>query len=34
MERADKRGRILGFSITQVSRLSKQRPIEAELEAA
>jgi hypothetical protein len=34
MERVDKRGRVLGFSIMQVSRLSKQRPIEAELESA
>jgi hypothetical protein len=34
MERVDKRGRVLGFSIMQVSRLSKQRPIEAELETA
>ena len=34
MERVDKRGRVLGFSILQVSRLSKQRPIEAELETA
>ena len=34
MERVDKRGRVLGFSILQVSRLSKQKPIEAELETA
>ncbi len=34
MERVDKRGRVLGFSIMQVSRLSKQSPIEAELETA
>lgn len=34
LERVDKRGRVLGFSIMQVSRLSKQRPIEAELESA
>ena len=34
LERVDKRGRVLGFSILQVSRLSKQRPIEAELESA
>jgi uncharacterized protein YuzE len=34
MERVDKRGRVLGFSIMQVSRLSKRKPIEAELETA
>ena len=34
VEGIDKRGRVLGFSILQVSRLSKQRPIEAELETA
>jgi hypothetical protein len=34
MERVDKRGRVLGFSILQVSHLSKQKPIEAELETA
>ena len=34
MERVDNRGRILGFSFMHVSRLSQQRPIEAELEAA
>jgi hypothetical protein len=34
MERVDKRGRVLGFSIMQVSRLSKGRPVEAELETA
>jgi hypothetical protein len=34
MERVDGRGRVLGFSIMQVSRLSKQRPIEAELKTA
>jgi len=34
LERVDKSGRVLGFSILQVSRLSKQRPIEAKLETA
>ena len=34
MERVDKRGRVPGFSIMQVSRLAKQRPLEAELETA
>jgi hypothetical protein len=34
MERVDKRGRVLGFSIMRVSRLSKQSPIEAELGTA
>jgi len=34
MERVDKRGRVLGFSIMQVNRLSKERPTEAELETA
>ena len=31
MERVDEQGRILGFSIMQVSRLSKDKPLVAEL---
>lgn len=31
MERVDGQGRILGFSILGVSRLRKERPLEAEL---
>jgi hypothetical protein len=31
MERVDEQGRLLGFSVMQVSRLSSQKPIEAEL---
>ena len=34
MERVDEQGHVLGFSILQVSRLSKRKPIEAELETA
>jgi hypothetical protein len=34
MERVDERGRVVGFSILQVSRLAKRKPIEAELEPA
>ena len=34
MERVDEQGHVLGFSIMQVSRLSKRKPIEAELETA
>jgi hypothetical protein len=33
MERVDKRGRIVGFSILGVSRFRKDRPLEAELTA-
>ncbi len=31
MERLDENGRVIGFSITQVSNLTKQKPLEAEL---
>jgi len=31
MERVDEEGNLLGFSITQVSRLAKQKPLVAEL---
>lgn len=31
MERLDEQGRVIGFSIMQVSALSKQKPLEAEL---
>ena len=31
MERVDERGNILGFSILQVSRIEKQKPLVAEL---
>jgi uncharacterized protein YuzE len=31
MERVDERGRVIGFSIMQVSRLAKQKPLVAEL---
>ena len=34
MERVDARGHVLGFSILQVSRLSKRKPLEAELTTA
>ncbi len=34
MERLDENGRIIGFSIMQVSALSKQKPLEAELISA
>jgi len=34
MERVDAEGRIIGFSISGVSRFTKERPLEAELEAA
>jgi uncharacterized protein YuzE len=34
MERVDGRGHILGFSILQVSRLSKRKPLEAVLQPA
>lgn len=31
MERVDEKGNILGFSVMQVSRLAKEKPLEAEL---
>ena len=31
MERVDQNGRVIGFSIMQVSRLTKQKPLVAEL---
>ena len=31
MERVDERGQVIGFSIMQVSRLAKQKPLEADL---
>ena len=31
MERVDEKGNILGFSIMQVSRLAKEKPLEADL---
>lgn len=31
MERVDERGSVIGFSIMQVSRLAKQKPLEADL---
>ena len=31
MERVDERGNVLGFSILQVSRIEKQKPLVAEL---
>tara|TARA_B100000809_G_C14944053_1_gene461495 strand:- start:601 stop:816 length:216 start_codon:yes stop_codon:yes gene_type:complete len=31
MERLDERGRVIGFSIMQVSRLAKQKPLVANL---
>jgi uncharacterized protein YuzE len=31
MERVDEKGNILGFSILQVSRLAKEKPLEADL---
>ena len=31
MERVDKRGKVLGFSVMQVSRYRKQQPLVAEL---
>lgn len=31
MERVDKNGKILGFSVMQVSRLSKRKPLVADL---
>ena len=34
MERVDEAGHVLGFSILNVSKLSRERPLEAELEAA
>ena len=34
MERVDEQGHVLGFSILQVSRLSKGKPIEAVLQPA
>lgn len=34
MERVDKQGRVVGFSILGVSRFSKEKPLEAELVSA
>lgn len=34
MERVDEKGNILGFSVIQVSRLTKKAPLEAELVSA
>ena len=34
MERVDEAGHVLGFSILNVSKLSQEKPLEAELEAA
>lgn len=31
MERVDEQGRVIGFSIMQVSKLSRQKPLAAEL---
>jgi hypothetical protein len=31
MERVDEQGNILGFSVMQVSRLAKEKPLEADL---
>lgn len=31
MERVDERGRVIGFSIMQVSKLARQNPLEADL---
>ncbi len=31
MERVDEQGNILGFSVLQVSRLAKEKPLEADL---
>lgn len=31
MERVDEQGSVIGFSIMQVSRLAKQKPLEADL---
>ena len=31
MERVDKQGRVIGFSIMQVNKLARQRPLTAEL---
>jgi hypothetical protein len=31
MERVDEKGNILGFSVMQVSRLAKEKPLEADL---
>jgi hypothetical protein len=33
MERVDEQGRVLGFSIPDVSRFRKERPFEAELQS-
>lgn len=34
MERVDEAGHVLGFSILNVTKLSQEKPLEAELEAA
>jgi len=34
MERVDEQGRVIGFSILGVSRLTREKPLEAELTAA
>ena len=34
MERVDEAGHVLGFSILNVSKLSRDKPLQAELEAA
>ncbi len=34
MERVDENGRVIGFSIMQVSRLSKEKPLVADLVSA
>jgi hypothetical protein len=34
MERVDKKGRVIGFSILGVSRFKKDKPLEADLAAA
>jgi uncharacterized protein YuzE len=34
MERVDKKGRVIGFSILGVSRFKKKKPLEADLAAA
>ena len=31
MERVDERGQVIGFSIMQVSKLTRQKPLEADL---
>ena len=31
MERVDERGQVIGFSIMQVSKLARQKPLEADL---